>query len=53
VISPVSDTLGMLFDLRGDGAVGVPLVGLTLDGHKMGDAMDGVYSKHPDQRTIL
>lgn len=47
VISPVSDTLKMLFDLTGDGAVGVRLVGLTLDGHKMGEGMDGVYSKHP------
>jgi hypothetical protein len=47
VISPVSDTLNRLFDLTGDGAVGVRLVGLTLDGNHMGEGMDGVYSKHP------
>ena len=47
VISPVNDTLDMLFDLTGDGAVGVRLVGLTLDGLNMGNGMDGVYSKHP------
>lgn len=47
VISPLSDTMDMLFDLTGDGAVGVRLMGLTLDGHNTGESMDGVYSKHP------
>ncbi len=44
VISPVSDDLTTLFDLKG--SVGTRLVGLTLDGMNKGKAMHGVYAKH-------
>ena len=47
IISPTNGEFKTLFDLTGSGAVGVRIMGLTLDGQNKGEGMHGIYSKHP------
>jgi hypothetical protein len=51
IISPASDEMPCLFDLKG--SIGTRLVGLTLDGQNKSKEMHGVYSKHTGQEQNI